>query len=95
MIKIGNNIITTGLRGKLGDLLNFRQRAGKTFVSKVPRKSTTEPSQAERSHQQRFRKAILYACTSGLLWETVFKLKSKKKEQLFLAAPLNVIISGI
>jgi hypothetical protein len=30
MAKVGNNIVTTGLSGKLGNLIVFRNRGGKT-----------------------------------------------------------------
>ncbi len=40
MAKVGNNIVTTGLSGKLGNLIVFRNRGGKTIVSKTPRSRT-------------------------------------------------------
>ena len=36
MAKQTNNVVTHGLSGKVGDLLVFRQRAGKTVVGKAP-----------------------------------------------------------
>jgi len=42
MAESKNNIITHGLSGKVGDLIVFSQRNGKTFVSKAPRKKTKE-----------------------------------------------------
>ena len=35
MAKQTNNVITHGLSGKVGDLLVFRQRAGKTVIAKA------------------------------------------------------------
>ncbi|HCR89941.1 MAG TPA: hypothetical protein DIW50_05680 [Prolixibacteraceae bacterium] len=64
MAKVGNNIVTTGLSGKLGDLIVFRNRGGKTIVSKTPRKKEQEPSEAQEQHQLRFQEAILYGKTS-------------------------------
>ena len=36
MAKQSNNVVTHGLSGKVGDLLVFSQRAGKTVVGKAP-----------------------------------------------------------
>jgi hypothetical protein len=38
MAKVGDNIVTTGLSGKLGNLIVFRNRGGKTIVAKAPKK---------------------------------------------------------
>lgn len=61
MAKVGDNIVTTGLSGKLGNLLVFRNRGGKTIVSKAPKKKQTEWSEAQEKHRLRFQEAILYA----------------------------------
>ena len=60
MAKQTNNVVTHGLSGKVGDLLVFRQRAGKTVVSKAPlkRKVTTE---GQKEQQRKFQRAVLYA----------------------------------
>lgn len=60
MAKVGDNIVTTGLSGKIGNLLVFRNRAGKTIVSKAPKKQT-EWSEAQEKHRLRFQEAVLYA----------------------------------
>jgi hypothetical protein len=47
MAKSQNNVITHGLSGKIGDLLVFSQRGGKTIVSAVsgkPRKQSDIPN---------------------------------------------------
>lgn len=61
MAKVGDNIVTTGLSGKLGNLIVFRNRAGKTIVSKAPKKKQTEWSEAQEKHRLRFQEAVLYA----------------------------------
>ena len=38
MAKVGDNIVTTGLSGKLGNLIVFRNRGGQTYVAKAPKK---------------------------------------------------------
>ena len=60
MAKQTNNVVTHGLSGKVGDLLIFRQRAGKTVVAKVPqpRKVTSEQ---QKEQQRKFQRAVLYA----------------------------------
>lgn len=42
MAESKNNIVTHGLSGKVGDLLVFSQRNGKTIVSKAPKERTGE-----------------------------------------------------
>ncbi|GET33183.1 hypothetical protein PbJCM13498_20460 [Prolixibacter bellariivorans] len=60
MAKVGDNMVTTGLSGKLGNLLVFRNRNGKTYVAKAPRERTGEPSEAQKQHQAKFQQAIIY-----------------------------------
>ena len=60
MAKSNNNIITHGLSGKVGDLLVFSQRNGKTIVSRVPRRSGTLSS-ATVNQNQKFAMASYYA----------------------------------
>lgn len=57
------NVVVHNLSGKVGDLLVFRQRHGKTFVSKIPR-SAGEPSEAQIKNREQFRKATSYAKSS-------------------------------
>ena len=64
MAKVGDNIVTTGLSGKLGNLIVFRNRGGKTIVSKAPKKKEKEPSEAQQQHQLRFQEAIVYGQAS-------------------------------
>lgn len=61
MAQSKNNIITHGLSGKVGDLLVFSQRNGKTIVSKVPKERTGELSEKQEAQKQKFQKAVLYA----------------------------------
>jgi Na+-transporting NADH:ubiquinone oxidoreductase subunit NqrF len=61
MAKVGNNIVTTGLSGKLGNLIVFRNRGGKTYVAQAPKKKTTEWSEAQERHRLHFQEAVLYA----------------------------------
>jgi len=60
MAESKNNVITHGLSGKLGDLIVFRNRNGKTYVASLPREQTYEPSEAQKKHQKKFQQAVLY-----------------------------------
>lgn len=60
MAKIGKNIVTTGLRGKLGDLIVFRKRGDKTIVASAPEKTDRELTDAQKKHRHQFQNAILY-----------------------------------
>ncbi|AYN01043.1 hypothetical protein [Chryseobacterium sp. 3008163] len=61
MAESKNNIVTHGLSGKVGDLLVFSQRNGKTIVSKAPKERTGELSDKQKAHKLKFQKAVLYA----------------------------------
>lgn len=61
MAESKNNIITHGLSGKVGDLIVFSQRNGKTIVSRAPRDKTTEDTQNQKDHKRKFQRAILYS----------------------------------
>ena len=56
-----NNIITHGLSGKVGDILVFSQRAGKTIVGKVPEKTHVPLSEKQKQVNARFQEAVIYA----------------------------------
>lgn len=60
MAKVGQNLVTTGLSGKLGNLIVFRNRGNKTYVTAAPRKTEREPTQNQTEHQRHFQEAILY-----------------------------------
>ena len=61
MAQSKNNIVTHGLSGKVGDLLVFSQRNGKTVVSQAPRERSGEATANQKAHQLKFQKAVLYA----------------------------------
>ena len=100
MAESKNNIITHGLSGKVGDLIVFRNKGGKTFVSSAPRKSTGEPSNAQKVHRKQFQEASVYGKTVLLTsdtkegYETVAKKKGLSAYNVavadFLKAP-NIV----
>jgi hypothetical protein len=60
MAKSLNNVITHGLSGKIGDLLVFSQRGGKTIVSVASNKPRKQ-SESQKAQVRKFQHAALYA----------------------------------
>jgi hypothetical protein len=60
MSKVGNNIVTQGLSGMLGNQLVFRMRGSQTYVGKAPVKKERIQTDAQIEHQRRWQEAILY-----------------------------------
>lgn len=81
MAKSGNNIVTHGLSGKVGDLLVFRQRNGETIVASKPDRHAPM-SEAQLNQIQHFQEAVLYS--KGVLSDPAMKeayAKAAKKGQ--------------
>jgi len=64
MAESKNNVLTHGLAGLVGDMIVFRNRGGKTFVSAKPKVRTGESTEGQKQQQGRFQEAILYAKTA-------------------------------
>ncbi|HEY4787282.1 MAG TPA: hypothetical protein VIH57_14585 [Bacteroidales bacterium] len=60
MARLGKNVVTTRLRGKVGDLLVFRMKGNKTYVSTAPEDKERVPSVAQKAQTKRFQEAIIY-----------------------------------
>lgn len=60
MAESKNNIITHGLSGKVGDIIVFSQRGGKTIVSKAPKRKT-EFTEKQKEQHEKFQQAVIYA----------------------------------
>lgn len=60
MAIVDKNIITKGLRGQLGKTVVFRKVGDRTIVATVP-STTDNPTAAQQSHRERFRKAVVTA----------------------------------
>ena len=58
-----HNVITHGLSGKVGDLVVFRQRHGKTILGKIPF-NAGKPSLNQQVVREKFLKAVSYAKAS-------------------------------
>jgi len=61
MAKVAKNLILHGASGKIGDMLVIRQRGGRVILSQAPGERTTEPTEAQKAHQEKFQQAVLYA----------------------------------
>jgi hypothetical protein len=101
MAKSVNNVLTHGLSGKIGDMLLFSQRGGKTIVSTAPRKSN-KVSEAQKQQRRKFQLAVLYAQLPDN--QELYKDKASKRGRQpfhvavadFLKAPSieNINLSG-
>ena len=60
MAKSVNNIVTHGLSGKVGNLLVFSQRKGKTIVSMAPKKSN-KATDKQLELRTKFQEAVIYS----------------------------------
>jgi hypothetical protein len=86
-----NNVVTYGLSGKIGDLLVFRQRNGRTVVAKLPER-TKAVTENQLAQQHRFQQAIIYAKAAVELPETGEQYKTKAKKRRGQTA-MNVAVA--
>jgi hypothetical protein len=61
MATVKDNYVVQGTAGAVGELLIFRQRGGKTFISKFPRPSSVQPTEKLKSVRTSFASCIAYA----------------------------------
>jgi len=61
MAKIKLNPLFAGMSGKMGNVIMRTAKNGQTYISSCPKKSTTEPSEAQLAQRQAFTKASNYA----------------------------------
>ncbi|WP_207428782.1 hypothetical protein [Pedobacter sp. SYSU D00535] len=60
-MKLENNDLVKGASGRIGDMLVFRQQAGRTIIAKRPRKRETPRSDGQIVANERFAEAVQYA----------------------------------
>jgi hypothetical protein len=91
MAKQSGNVVTYGLRGKIGDLLVFRQRYGETIVAKVAEKPKTV-SEKQKEHRKRFQRATIYGkvAVEDPQLKELYETAAKKKKG---ATPYNVAVA--
>jgi hypothetical protein len=61
MARSKDNVLTQGLSGSIAGLMTFRQRAGKTVVTKMRRRTPASKSPQAVAVRERFRAALNYA----------------------------------
>jgi hypothetical protein len=83
MAKQKGNVVTHGLRGKVGGLLVFRQVDGETIVSKIP-ESSKNVTEGQKKHQKRFQQATIYgkSAVSDPQLKELYDAAAKKKKGL-------------
>ncbi len=64
MARQKNNVVTHGTSGKVGDLLLFSQRGGKTIIGKIPDRSGLIPTDKQLQVQEKFQEGVVYAKTA-------------------------------
>ncbi|MFJ1490117.1 hypothetical protein [Capnocytophaga canis] len=91
MAQSKNNIVTHGLSGKVGDILVFSQRNGKTIVSKAPKKRKGEDSEKQKQQQAKFQQAVLYgkAVLADENQKAMYEKEGKKAYNVAVADLLN------
>lgn len=64
MAKFKDNVVTHGLSGKVGNMLQFSQRAGKTIVGRIPNRSGIIPTDKQEQVIEKFQEGAVYARTA-------------------------------
>ncbi len=79
------NVLTHGLSGLVGDMLVFRQKAGKTFVSGRPKPSTKPTKPISLTIRERFKRAASYAASimSDLALKAEYQLTAKPGQSAY------------
>lgn len=91
MATIKDNIAMKGMSGKLGDILVYRQRGGKTIVSKTPTK-TAKMTDKQLAHAQKFKAASTYA-KNALLDPTLKDLYTAEAKKRNIANAYNMALA--
>ncbi|WP_321308122.1 hypothetical protein [Marinifilum fragile] len=85
MAIVKKNLVTTGLSGKLGKDLVFRQNGGQTILSSAPRRSG-ESTSGQIAQQDRFKKATQFAKVQMKIPDVKEEYKQIAKEKGFPSA---------
>ena len=89
MSRIKDNLITTGLSGKLGKQIVFRQWSGETFLAKAPVVSQSSvASELAKEHRLLFKEAIIYAkkAMNDPELKKAYKKKCKARQNAYARA---------
>ncbi|MFT3822573.1 MAG: hypothetical protein QM731_01585 [Chitinophagaceae bacterium] len=74
MAELKHNVVTHGASGKVGDLIVFSQRNGKTIISKVPKKRTIKSEEVKKVNEK-------FILASAYAKNAVFQLHIKARYQ--------------
>ena len=87
MARSNENIVMAGASGKLGTIV-FRQKAGKTVISRSPKPRTLAPTAAQLQIQGKFKLAAAYAKTVMLdpVRKDAYKAMAKPGQSAFNVA---------
>jgi hypothetical protein len=90
MAESKNNVVTFGLSGKVGDILIFRQKKGRTIVAKIP-EQPKKMSGKQIAQQRRFKNGVIYATGATVAPETkaIYDSIAEKKER----TPFNIAVA--
>jgi hypothetical protein len=91
MAQSKNNVVTFGLSGKVGNILVFRQRDGKTIVAKLP-KQPQPASEKQVAMRKRFQQATIYAKNAIEATDTAARYAAEAKKKKGLTA-YNVAVA--
>jgi hypothetical protein len=90
MAESKNNVITRGLSGKIGDMIVFSNRHGKTIVSNKPKERSGVQSEVQKAHKAKFQQAVIYAKAAIKDPATMQGYKDKAKDGVM---PYNVAVA--
>jgi hypothetical protein len=74
------NLLLRGTSGTIAKMITYRQRAGKTIISKKRGKSSVPPTDTQRNVQDRFKKAVAWA--KGAIKDPAVKAMYRAKAAL-------------
>lgn len=79
------NVLTHGLSGLVGDMLVFRQKAGRTIVASRPRPTSRPVKAIALAIRDRFRRAASYAASvmSNLVLKDEYQLTAKPGQSAY------------
>jgi hypothetical protein len=96
MAKVKLNPLMVEVSGTMGDFVFKRSRKGEAIVARRPRKSNTEPSEAQKAHRERFKLAIAYAraAMADPAVRTLYEERAAKEGKSAFAAAQSDYFNG-
>ena len=80
-----NNDLVKGGSGRIGDMLVFRQRGGKTFIAKRPIRKSDQVSEKQLNVRERFIEAVIYAkaVVNDEAKKAIYQLKANASQSAY------------